>query len=394
MKTKLSLFEINLWIIIFFIMFPFSAAADANDSTIKNSEYSLNVNNQTYLVDSILNFSSEQTVAFRIWDSTNGKFTTEGTIIIGNESIKIQSNSVLGKAIDVIKENTIGGTVGDNSDYYVDYTFKESPEAITYSSEVKGIYNSIPTTGKLTINIKSNYINQIVGKTNKTYELKSMKDLTGRNLKYHKDRNGKNVDSLIKNINDFLTLSNNLNKKIDNLTNHSDKTELENLPVDNVLSSKLELEKSIKILQDQSKSDPLIKDQLSYQLNFIEKDTNNITQELAKELNTNKDILLKDELENALALEEKKTNELSSAKSNLINEVFNPTGLLIILGFIIGYFNVNRWKKESEYFGLYTNKANIMSPITLALIITVIILAIVGGVVYFEDSMEMLKFLI
>lgn len=380
-------------------MLPFSDAAnnsslpDVNNSNIKKNEYSLNVNNQTYLDDRVLNFSADQTVKIRIWDNTTMKFTTEGTIEIGKKSIDIKSDNFWDKVADEIKEKTIGGTVGDNNEYYVKYPFEEIPEAVTYSLEVKGVYNSIPTTGKLTINVKSKYISQIVGKTNKTYESKSMRDLAGRNLKYHTD-NGKNADTLIKNINVFLAVSDELYIKINKLTNQSDKIQLESLPVNNVLSSKSELEKSIKILQDQAKNDPLIKEQLTDQLNSIKTDTNNITQELAKDLNTKKDILLKDELKNAIALEETKTNELSSAKSNFRSEVFYPAGLLVILGFIIGYFNVNRWKKESEYFGLYTTKANIMSPITLALIISIIILILVGAVIHFEDSLGILKFLL
>jgi hypothetical protein len=354
--------KINLFIlIIFFIILPFSASAEA-DSNDTNNEYSLNINNQTYPEDSVLNISADQTVKFKIWDSANGKFTTEGKIEIGKESLEIKSSSILDKAADVIKNNTFGGTVGDNSECYVEYSFKEIPDPKTYSLEVKGVYNSIPTTGKLTINVKSNYITASkIGKTNKTYESKYMTDLTDRNLKYHKYRDGKNADDLIKNINDFLAVSDELNKNIDNLTNHSDKAQLDNLPVNKVLGSKLELEKSIKTLQDQSKNDPLIKEQLTDQLNSIKTDINNISQELAKDLNTKNDILLKNELKNAQALEEKKINEFSSGKSNLINEIFYPAGLLIILGFIIGYFNVNRWKKESEYFGLYTSKANIMN---------------------------------
>lgn len=380
-------------------MLPFSDAAtnnsspDVNDSNNKKSEYSLNVDNQTFLDDHVLNVSADQTVKFRIWDNTTQKFTTEGTIEIGKETLEIKSSSILDKAADIINEKTFGGTVGDNSEYYIEYSFKENSEATSYSLEVN-VYNSIPTAGKLTINVKSNYItaSKIVT-TNTTYESISMKDLAGRNLKYRKD-NVKNADDLINKTNDFLAVSNGLYIKINNLTNLSDKIQLESLSVENFLSSKSELEKSIKILQDKSKNDPLIKKQLTDQLNFISTDLSNITEELAKNLNEKNKILLKNELENAQVLEKIKTNELSSDKSNFRNEVFYPAGLLVILGFIIGYFNVNRWKKESEYFGLYTSKANVMSPIMLALILSIIIIILVVSVVYFEDGLGMFKFLI
>ncbi|MBU4075201.1 MAG: hypothetical protein KKI06_00540, partial [Euryarchaeota archaeon] len=68
-------------------------------------------------------------------------------------------------------------------------------------------------------------------------------------------------------------------------------------------------------------------------------------------------------------------------------------------GIIIGFINVNRWKKESEYFGLYTSKAKITSPVTIAVILTVITLILIAGVVYsmtgnFDMLINTFKFLI
>jgi len=406
LKTKYLIIKRGLFssILILSILLSHANAIDnksenINDNLSNNmgNEYFLIVNNEPVFADNSKNIVAGEKLEFRIFDNSTKKFTTDGTIIFESKRLNITQHGFVENVKDKFKgflSNVVGGddTWGNNSEYFIEYLFEETSN--NYTMNAIGEYSSIKTNNKIILKVKTNYITQIVGKTNRTYESISMRDLAGRNLKYHKDRDGKNADDLIKNINDFLAVSDELNKKIDNLTNHSDKAQLDNLPVNNVLSSKLKLEKSIEILQDQSKTDHLIKDQISAQLNFIEKDTNNITQELAKDLNRKKDILLKNELKNAQALEEKKTNEFSSGKSNLINEVFYPAGLSIILGFIIGYFNVNRWKKESEYFGLYTSKANIMSPITIALIITVIILAIVGGVVYFEDSLGMLEFLI
>lgn len=391
---------IVLSLVLFFILFLFPATGD-NQQTSKNetsNEYFLVAEYKSVIFNNKLNISTDDFVNFRIWDNKSKTFVTTGIIKINNTQKEIESHSISESLKDIIiggvKEFFGGeGTVGNNSEYYSENRFEEIPEAKNYSWKVVGEYASKPTVNTIITNVETQYITIKVGSSGKPNKLEKSNRLSERIIKYHK-KNAQSADNLIKKLHTFLIASDDLNGKINNLTSDSDEVQLKGLEVDKLLDLQKDLENAILCLNEKTKDDKLINEELSGQLNSISEDTNNITHELTGNLNSKKNNLLETQYKEAKALLEKRTNDLSVAKSDFRSEVFYPAGLLVILGFIIGYFNVNRWKKESEYFGLYTSKANIMSPITLALIITIIILILVGGVVYFENSLGMFKFLI
>ncbi len=403
MRTKISFTKIILFslILVFSLLLNPVAANNLSENNASNNvinEYLLVANNKTHLADNIFNISVEDTTEFRILDNTSKKFTTSGTVksVKFDKPLEIDPHDFKEYIKDVLKglwSKVTGGesTSGNNSEYYAEYKFPETSE--DYPVDVMGEYNSIPTKNKIIINVKTKYIIKSVANMGKTYQLASMKNLSSRRFKYHSVNHGQNAEELIKNINEFLSVSNELQNKISNLTTNPKESELKSLPVEKVLEFQKNLEDSIEKFNDVAKND-LIKEKLREQLDSINKDSNQVLEELSSNLNTKKENLLKEELVSAQKLEEKRIGEFSTAKSDFRNDVFIPSGALVVLGLIIGYFNVNRWKKESEYFGLYTSKANITSPITITIILTVVISILIGIIISIEGDLNMFKFLI
>ncbi|GEM_PF-5192756 len=400
-----------LGLILIFITLSYPAAADnnstpgANNSVNMTTEYFIIVDNQPLLDNSSITIFAVDRLEFRIFDNSSfdnssKKFTTDGTIKLEftnleTEELRITQHSITESLKDRLKgfvSKITGGesTWENNSEYYAEYTSVETFE--NYSVIATGEYASTPAVNKIIINVTTRYITRTVGNTGKSYDLESLDSLNRRILRYHRD-NAQTADDLIKNIGEFLAASDELHNRISDFTGNPQKSELENLQVDRVLDLQNTLEKSIYEYETKI-DDKLNKDQSSNQLFLIREDIKNVISDLADNLNIKRNNLLENELKDAKALEKEKAKELSSAKSKFINEVFNPAGTLVVLGLVIGYLNVNRWKKESEYFGLYTSKANIMSPITIAIIITIIILILTGAVVYSEGGLEMFMFLI
>lgn len=399
--------KIGLCSILVFFMLFFPAAANnttsgANNSENVTKEYFIIADDQPLLDNNPITIFAEEKLEFRIFDSKSKKFTTDGVIKLEfnakdlkNEELKIEQHGITEALKDfgkgLISKITGGESAsGNDSEYYIDYPFVETSE--NYSAQAIGEYASIQTKNKIIINVKTNYINQLIVKNEKTYTLASLNTLNNRSLKYHKN-DAQKADTLLKDVGDFLAASKELQNKINGLTSRPQEAELKNLPVNRVIENQQKMEKSIKEFESKT-NEKLIKNQLSTQLNSIKDDGINITNELATNLNTKKSNLLEKELKEAKDRGEKKTEEFTNVKSDFRNAIFIPAGALILLGFIIGYLNVNRWKKESEYFGLYTSKANITSPITIAIILTIVILLLIGAVIYSYGDFGMLKFLI
>lgn len=352
------------------------------------------------LADIQLNIFAGDKVVFRIFDNSTGVFAIDGAIRIGNETAKIEPHSITKELEDKLRgiiSSFFGGesTVGNNSEYYAEYTFKENSKAENYSVKI-GEYNSNSTKNTITVHVQSGYISKTVARKGMVYE-GAMKNLNARSLKYHKN-SSRSADNLINNIVKFLDASNDLKKRITNVTGNPVNNELKK-SVDNVTESRKVLDISIKEFENAVNDDKLIKEQSSAELKSIDEDLKDINSELISAFNTKKDTLLQTELAEAKKLKETRNNEFETAKSVYRTDVFNPAGALILLGIIIGFLNVNRWKKESEYFGLYTSKAKITSPVAIAIILTVIILILIGAVVYsmtgnFDMFINTFKFLI
>lgn len=381
-------------------MLNLADAADPN-ATSSTAGYFLISDEKIDLADIQLNISAGDKVVFRIFDNSTGVFAINGAIRIGNETAKIEPHSIIKELEDKwrgIVSSFFGGesTVGNNSEYYAEYTFKENSKAESYSVKGTGEYNTNSTMNTITVHVQSGYISKTVAHKGMVYE-GALKNLSARSLKYHKN-SSRSADNLINNINKFLEACNYLQKRIANLTENPGNNELKK-SVDNVTDSRKVLELSIKEFENGVKGDELIKEQSSAELKLINEDIKNINSELISTFNAKKDSLLKIELAEATKLKETRIDEFETAKSDYRTDVFNPAGALILLGIIIGFINVNRWKKESEYFGLYTSKAKITSPVTIAIILTVIILILIAGVVYsmtgnFDMLINTFKFLI
>lgn len=385
-------------LILVLIILVIPTAAENSTNATNDIGYFLIAGDQIILADRELNITADDTLKFRILDnySKNKIFTTTGVIKLESETKIIDWHSItellkneLDKIIGSVS-NFFGGQsmVGNNSNYYAEYTFNERPTAENYTMKVRGEFNSNLTNNTITINVRSKYSTLAVGNIGKTYELQSMKNLNTRKLKFHTD-NTQNINDLIKNIGDFLEASNELKNKVNNLTNNP-----KDLPFDNVITSQDKLEKSIKEYEAKIENEKLIKKQLSDQLNLIRDGKDNINNDLINITYNKTQNLLKQDLDNASAMAETTRSKFSTAKSDFREDVFIPAGALVVLGLIIGYFNVNRWKKESEYFGLYTSKANITSPITIAIILTVVISILIGIIISIEGDLNMFKFLI
>ena len=215
--------------------------------------------------------------------------------------------------------------------------------------------------------------------------------MNNRSLKYH-NRYKEKKDILIENINEFINSKNELQNKINTLDNPTRK-DLDDLPVDKVMASKGKVIESIKTFKEDS-DEKLIKGQLFGQLDQIDLDTENITVELAGNLNAKKKVLLEKEKNDAINNENAKKTEFSDLKSTFQSNIVNPAGALVLLGLIVGYVNVSRWKKESEYLGLMTSNADITSPITIATIITLVILILITVIVYQYGDFGMFGYLI
>ncbi len=392
-----------------FLLLPASAENNSipNPVNITNktpSDYILAANNKTQSTINVLNVSAEDVLEFRILDNTSKKFITEGRIKLDreNKALEIKSDSTTEVVKDVLKglfSMFFGGesTAGNNSEYYAKYPLVETTE--NYYVKATGEYIEpsgmvVQTVNTLTIGVETKYITQTAGNLGRNYESISMKNLNNQVLKFHKEKHSQYITKLKQNVSEFLETSHDLNNKINNITSSPSETELKSLPVDKVLNSQIKVEDSINEFKVAAEKDNLVGKKLKEQLDSIRGDSGKIIIELTNSLSKKKDNLLKKELENAEALENSKTKELDIAKSNFRNEIFIPAGALILLGLITGYFNVNRWKKESEYFGLYTSKANITSPITIAIILTIVILLLIGAVIYSYGDFGMLKFLI
>lgn len=370
-------------------------AADKN-VTSGNIEYYVTLGDKIAFTDNRLNISAGNTLEFRIFDNSTKVFTTNGEIKIGDDTAKIESHSFTEDLKDRFRKlisSVFGGesTVGNNSEYYAEYKFNENSKAESYSVIVKGIYNSNSTINTITIYVQSRYITKTVGSPGRTYDA-PLKNLSARSLKYHTDTS-QTADNLIKNIREFLDASNDLHKKILNLTDNPDNTEFKD-SVSKVKVSRDGLKKSMKEYEDKVKDDKPIKDQSTNELKLINEDMNIINSELITIFITKRDSLLTNELKAAQGREKNSSDQFESTMSDYRTGVFVPAGAMILLGLIIGYFNVNRWKKESEYFGLYTSKANITSPITIAIILTVVISILIGIIIYIEGDLNMFKFLI
>lgn len=402
-RLKKMLFFSKIGLLSFILLLGtlnFADAASPNE-TLSDARYFLISNEKIVLADIPLSISAGDKIVFRIFDNSTKVFITNGAIRIGDETVKIEPHSITEELEDKFREvisSVFGGesTVGNNSEYYAEYTSKENPKAESYSVIAAGEYNSNSTKNTITIHIQSRYITKTVGSPGRVYE-GALKNLSTRSLKYHKD-SSMSADNLIKNINQFLEASNNLKKKILNLTENPDNNDLKR-SLDNVTDSREQLELSIKEFENGIKDDKLLKNQSSTEIKLIKDNINSINSELLAIFIAKRDSLLKNELDAARRHEKTSSTQFESTKSDYISGVFNPAGALILLGIIIGFINVNRWKKESEYFGLYTSKAKITSPVTIAIILTVIILMLIGAVVYsmtgnFDMFINTFKFLI
>ncbi len=394
MKIFISKIRLFCLILVFSILLNPTLGANNTNITDNGNEYLLIAGDETPIIDK-LNIEANSVIKFRILNNNSKKFTDNGTVKIGDISVKITWFDLVEKAKDIF----IGGlmklfggddTVGNNSEYYAEHTFVDRTDS--YSLDAIGEYNTIPTKNKIIINVKTKYITKNVSNA-KTYQLASLKNLSSRILKYHSVNHGQIAEELIKNINEFLSVSNELQNKIGNLTNNPKET-INSLPVEKVLETQKRLEDSTIKFNNAAEADKLIGKELKGQLDSIEKDSNQVVVELSSSLNSKNENLLKEELDSAKTLEEKRKSEFSTAKSDFREDIFIPAVVIVILGLIIGYFNVNRWKKESEYFGLYTSRANITSPITIAIILTVVISILIGIIVYIEGDLNMFKFLI
>ena len=372
------------------------------NATSSDEGYFLISDENIDLADIQLKISTGDKVVFRIFDNSTGVFAINGAIRIGNETAKIEPHSITKELEDKWSgfiSSLFGGesTVGNNSEYYAEYTFEENSKVENYSVKI-GEYNSNSTKNTITVHVQSGYINKTVTHKGMVYE-GALNNLSARSLKYHIDSDSsKSADNLINNIVKFLDASNDLKKRITNLTGNPVNNELKK-SVDNVTESRKVLDLSIKEFENAVKDDKLIKEQSSAELKSIDEDLKDINSELISTFKTKKDSLLKNETTAATKLKETQINEFETAKSVYRTDVFNPAGALILLGIIIGFLNVNRWKKESEYFGLYTSKATITSPVTIAIILTVIIIILIGAVVYsmtgnFDMFINTFKFLL
>lgn len=332
--------------------------------------------------DHELNISAEEKISFRIWNNKTNEFVVTGTIKIDGKPINIKQQSKISDVLDSVakwgEKYSIGdGTWGNNEDCYAENIFNETTE--TYSKVVTGYIGSNKTNNSLIINVKSKY-NTII-----------IKNLNNRSLKYH-NRYKQIIELLIGNINEFIDSKNQLQNKINTL-NNPNKKQLDDLPVDKVIASKDKVMESIKTVKEDS-DEELIKDQLFRQLDQIDSDTINITVELAGNLNAKKKDLLEKDKNDAINNENAKKTEFSDLKFTFQSEVFYPAGALVLLGLIIGYVNVSRWKKESEYLGLMTSNADITSPITIATIITLVILILIAVIVHQYGDFGMFSYLI
>ncbi len=377
-------------VILVLCLLTFSARADNNSiaNDTDNLTIVIIVNDTELFSDKIKNITVDDTLKFGIWDNKSGKLTKEGNIKIGDKVAEIKPQNII---------DMIFSVVGVSSGNFAEYKFDESPEAKDYSVKVVGEYSSKPTRNTIIINVKSNYITRAVGKVGKQYDMEFMKSLNNRSLKFHKNIIQK-AENLINKTNEFLEASNDLQNKISNLADNPQNNELKN-SVSKVKVSQEGLKTSLEEYKAKIDEFPLIKENSTKELDSINEDIKNINSELISTFNAKKDSLLKNELAEATKLKETRIDEFETEKSDYRTDVFNPAGALILLGIIIGFINVNRWKKESEYFGLYTSKANITSPVIIAIILTLIILILIAGVVYsmtgnFDMLINTFKFLI
>lgn len=388
--TWISL-RIGFFLMLMILLLPVSAENISTSVPVINStssEYLLVVNNQVHSSIDSLNASAEDVMEFRIIDNNTKIFVTDGRIILDKESkpLEIESDSISEKVKDILAglwAKLFGGktTSGNNTEYYAKYPLNETTD--NYSLNAIGEYtgssgDAVQTVNTLTIHVKTKYITQTAGNFA---------------IKYHKDRHASYANKLKENVETFLNYSNDLKRKID-LLEKTNKTELEHLPVSSVMISKKDLDASIEDFRVVIKND-LIKETLLSQLNLIETNTTKAINDMSNILHAKKETLLEKELNEAHNNENTIKGKLKNIKSKLRTEIFIPAGALIILGVIIGYFNVNRWKKESEYFGLYTSKAKITSPITIATILTIVILIMSITIIYvYNGDIDMLRFLI
>jgi len=379
-----------LSVILVLCLLTFSARADNNSITndTDNLIVVIIVNDKELFSDKIKNITVDETLKFGIWDNNSGKLTKEGNIKIGDKVAEIKPQNIIDMFL-----NVIGATAGN----FADYEFVEKPETINYSVKVVGEYSSKPTRNTITINVRSNYITREVDKAAKKYDLETMKNLNNRSLKFHKNI-AQNAGNLINKTNEYLEASNDLHNKISNLTDNPGNNELKN-SVSKFKVSDEGLKNSLDEYKVKINEFPLIKENSTKELDLINEDIKNIKSELISTFEAKKESLLKTEIADAIKSEKVSKDNFETAKSDYRTDIFNPAGALILLGIIIGFINVNRWKKESEYFGLYTSKAKITSPVTIAVILTVITLILIAGVVYsmtgnFDMLINTFKFLI